>query len=280
MRRYGLILLALVVAGCETDPPAPELPATVLLPGAGLRADAHGEIRSVHLPYALVIKKLDHGDRSLSDLSEHGLPVMVVFANLSEQPVAFGPENIVVRGVGERGEIGVLSANDITKIKEEEKSSNNSSSFLDALFAVAGTAQAGQLMHSGMLNQEQATAVAQGFTTFAVSDIADNNAQNDKIEQEEATLVDHYRSVVLEQTMVPPHGETGGMVFLSHAVPSSTLRFEITTGDYSHHFIFLPPDIVARALAQRAARVLDQQAGATPAPPPAAPATAAPDKSL
>lgn len=270
MRGCALILFVLAVAGCETDPPAPQLPASVALPAPGQRVDAHGEVRSVHAPYALMIKKLNQGDRSLSDLSDHGLPVMVVFANMSPQPVSFGPENIVVHGIGERGEVALLSADDISAIKEEEKSSNNSSSFLDALFAVAGTAQAGQLMHSGALNQEQATAVAQGITAFAVSDIADNNAQNDKIDQDEATLVDHYRSVVLEETVVPPHGQTGGMVFLRRAAASSTLRLEIITGDYTHHFTFLPPDVAMRALEQRSSGT------ATPAS--GAPAAAAADK--
>lgn len=265
MRRYAVPLLVLAVAGCETDPPAPELPASVAVPAPEQRVDPHGEVRSVHAPYAIVIKKLNHGDRNLSDLSEHGLPVMVIFANASQQPVTFGPENIVVHGVGNRGEIAVLTANDISRIKEEEKSSNNSNSVLDALFAVAGTAQAGQLMRAGALNQEQATALAQGITTLAVSDIFDNNAQNDKIEQDEATLVEHYRSIVLEETTVPPHGQTGGMVFLRHAVPSSTLRLEIMTGDYTHHIDFQPPDVAARA-------------GAAHTPAPGAPAATATDK--
>ena len=183
MYRYAFVLLALSVAGCETDPPAPARPASVPLAAPGQHVAANGEIRSVHAPYAVMVTKMNHGDRSMNDLAEHGLPVMVIFANLSAEPVSFGPDNI---STGDGG-IPLLSARDIQKIKEDEQSSNNTSSFFDALFAIAGAAQASQLAQTGAVTQMQASALAQGYATLAVTDIADNNAQNQKIEQDEAT---------------------------------------------------------------------------------------------
>jgi hypothetical protein len=242
MYRHALVLLALALAGCETDPPAPARPASVPVAGPEQRLTANGEIRSVHSPYAVSISKLNYGDRSLSDLSRHGLPVMVVFANLSTQPVSFGPEDITVSGGA-----SVLTAQDIQKLKEDEESSNNTSSIFDALVAAAGAAQAGQLMHAGALTQMQATAVAQGYATLAVSDIADNNAQNEKIEQNEATLVEHYQAVVLEETTVGPHQMIGGMVFVRHANAASSLTLDVQTGDFTHHFTFVPPDMIPAA---------------------------------
>jgi hypothetical protein len=262
MYRYAFVLLALSVAGCETDPPAPSRPASVPLAAPGQHVAANGEIRSVHAPYAVMVTKMNHGDRSMSDLAEHGLPVMVIFANLSAEPVSFGPDNI---STGDGG-IPLLSARDIQKIKEDEQSSNNTSSFFDALFAIAGAAQASQLAQTGAVTQMQASALAQGYATLAVTDIADNNAQNQKIEQDEATLVDHYRAVVLEQTTVGPHQQIGGMVFLRHAMPSSQLALAVSTGDYIHHFSFVSPDALQHI-----------QDAVAPQPPLAPPPTASTD---
>jgi hypothetical protein len=239
VRHYVLVLLALAIAGCETAPPRP---ATVAIVREGQRVDAQGEVHSVHQPYAVLIKKLDNGDPSLKDLARHGLPVTVVFANLSSQPVSFGPENIGVQGSSDAGLISLLSEEDISQIKRKQESDNNTSSIFDVLFAVVGTAQAGQAMQNGMLSQTQATVIAQGISTMAVTDIADNQAQNQKIEQDEATLIDHYRGVVLEQTSVGPQEETGGVVFLRNASPGSTLMITVQTGDFTHKFTYIPPD--------------------------------------
>jgi hypothetical protein len=241
VRHYVLVLLALAIAGCETVPPKP---ASVALVRDGQRVDAQGEIQSVHQPYAVLVKKLDNGDPSLKDLARHGLPVTVVFANLSSQPVSFGPENITVQGLSDAGQISLLSAEDISEFKRKQESDNNTSSIFDVLFAVVGTAQAGQAMQNGVLSQSQATVIAQGISTMAVTDIADNQAQNQKIEQDEATLIDHYRGVVLEQTSVGPQQQTGGVVFLRNASPDSTLMIRVRTGEYTHQFAYFPPDRV------------------------------------
>jgi hypothetical protein len=253
MRHYALVLLVLALAGCESIPPAPPKPASLAVAGEGQRVNGT-EIRSVHAPYAVLIKKLNQGDLSLADLAAHGLPVTVVFANLSNQPVEFGPDNIVVHGVGNAGRIAVLSADDIEKIKQDEQSGNNSSSIFDVLLAVAGTAQTGRMMQNGTLSQAQATAVAQGISTLAVTDIADNQAQNQKIQQDEATLVEHYQAVVLEETTVNPHQQIGGVVFLRNASPDSTLSIGVTTGNFTHQFSYLPPERIAEMQEQARAQ--------------------------
>jgi hypothetical protein len=249
MRHYVLVLLVLAAAGCETVPPKP---ASIAFAGQGQRVNEQGEIRSVHAPFAVLVKKLDNGDPSLRDLARHGLPVTVVFANLSSQPVSFGPDNISVEGVSGSGPVSLLSAQDIGEIKRKEESDNNTSSIFDVLLAVAGTAQAGQLMQNGMVSQAQATAIAQGISTLAVTDIADNQAQNQKIEQDEATLIDHYQAVVLEQTSVDPHQQIGGVVFLRNASPDSPLTIQVQTGTFTHQFAFLPPDQILRIRDQSA----------------------------
>lgn len=265
MRLYTALFVALLASACETVPPEPPKPASVPIALQGQHIKSRGEVQSLHSPYAVMVRKFDRGDRNLRDLAEHGLPLMIVFVNLSNQPVDFGPGNIQISGVGPRGPLALLSENDIEKIKQAERSDNNSSSFFDVLFAIAGTAQAGQLMQSGALSQSQATAVAQGITTFAISDMADNNAQNDKSQQDEATLIDHYQSVVLPEDSVGPRQQLGGMVFVRNASPDAPFVLTVTTGDYTHRFAFVRPDQVPQL-----------QASSGPAPGPATSDASAP----
>jgi hypothetical protein len=257
MRHYALALLALPLAGCDTAPPKP---ASVPHALVGERIDQQGAIRSVSQAptFAVMVKKLNDGDASLNDLAQHGLPVTIVFANLSGGPVSFGPENVNVMGAGDSGPLSVLTADDISDIKNRQETANNVSSFFDVLFAVAGTAQAGQMMQSGALSQSQATALAQGYATLATSDILDNQAANQKIEQNEATLIDHYQAVVLEDSTVDPKGQTGGVVFVRNATPDTPLTIRIRTGSYTHVFQYLTPEQAAQE--QQSAQAASQVA--------------------
>jgi hypothetical protein len=258
MRHGVILLLALAAAGCETAPPRP---ASVPVAAANQIVTQNGEIRSVQDHYAVLVKKLDHGDPNLSDLSAHGLTITVVFANLSSAPVDFGPDQVSVTG---DSRYVVLTADDIEKIKQAEQESNNSDGLFGAMLAVVGTVQAGQLMQSGALSQGQATALSQGLATMAVTNFEDDQAQNTKIEQESAAALEHYNSIVLQSTTVNPKQKVGGVVFIRHATADAVLTLEVQTGATLHSFNFVAPETLQTGVtvAQTAPPEPATQAGA------------------
>jgi hypothetical protein len=261
MRHGVILLLALAAAGCETAPSVPSRPASIPVAAANQIITQDGEIRSVRDHYAVLVKKLDHGDPSLSDLAAHGLPITVVFANLSSAPVDFGPDHISVTG---DARYVVLTADDIEKIKQAEQESNNSDSLFGAMLAVVGTVQAGQLMQSGALSQGQATALSQGLATMAVTNFEDDQAQNTKIDQESAAALEHYNSIVLQSTTVNPHQKVGGVVFIRHATADAALTLGVQTGATLHSFNFVAPETLQTGVtvAQTASPEPATQAGA------------------
>src|SRR5215469_13288677 len=111
------MLSAVLLASCADDPLPPsvaQLQPRESFIGAG--------VRSTKGPYFVYLEKVDQPSGALAELGQYGVPFKVVFGNLSDQPVPFGPENI--RVVNGDTRLALLDDAAIQQIKQDEADSD------------------------------------------------------------------------------------------------------------------------------------------------------------
>lgn len=229
-----LFASAVVLAGCDTTPPA--LPSTPVL-ASGEAFDGAG-VRSVQQGFAVYVEKVDSPNSDIAALAQYGLPLKVVVANLSNAPIDFGLEHVVVKKGG--AELALLDEQKIKDLKEAQQEDADNYADLMGGLAMIGGAMAPVAAQQGQMSAGQAAIIGME-AKMDVAQVQQDKAEADaRISTEKDALVRANRGIMLTDDPIPAHGFTGGIVLVSGADPSDALEVDVTAGATRHVFTFVP----------------------------------------
>ncbi|WP_151806640.1 hypothetical protein [Acinetobacter bereziniae] len=216
----GILLTTIILTACSTVPTKAKL-------GSEQTLTSDGFIQSKRDSFVVRISKLDTTSNSYQSIAKYGLPIRIIVANMSDKPIAFGPNNITVYKNNQL--VRPLTAERLDQIKGHQKAKNTAWSLFNGALAMA-VGVVGAI--SGDTSLAQST---QQYTSDSLNYTAQNHmASQQNTDDRMSALAFQLNEALLKGVNLQPKNVIDGVVFFENVKTSDSIIIKVQTGDKEH----------------------------------------------
>lgn len=212
------------MVGCSTIPTKPALSGDQSLTQDGFIQSKKGD-------FVVRLKKVDISSEDYRNIAKYGLPIRITVANLSNAPINFSPNNVLLYKNGQVAK--PLTSYRLDEIKSSQQTRNTAWSLVNGALAMA-VGVVGAVSGDSSLAQS-----TQQYTTDSINLTAQTHeATKQNTEEKMNALSKQVDDSLLQSTVLKPKGVATGVVYFENIKTDDPVEIIVKTGSVDHKIVY------------------------------------------